>query len=178
MTAGELPGIIPFRVHESFIDSFVREWESICLSSFRHVERILQQVTHKLRTKHFGRFRSSGLLFKVEYIMALTDLTSRETANAMLAEAATETRKTIQEYCKMESLRPMTLHTEEYKKAQEENVTVFAAMRHGDNPLPSINGHPFTLEDRHGYSRDFNATETTLLSVLAHFGLTCPRQEI
>jgi hypothetical protein len=68
MTARELPGIIPFPVYEGFINTFIREWESICLSSFRHVERILQQVTHKLRTKHFGRFRSSGLLFKVEYI--------------------------------------------------------------------------------------------------------------
>jgi hypothetical protein len=89
----------------------------------------------------------------------------------MLTEAGTETRKTIQEYCKMENLRPMTLNTEAYKKAQEENVTNFALMRHGDNPLPSIKGGAFTLEDIHGYSREFNATEITLLSVLGHFGL-------
>jgi hypothetical protein len=89
----------------------------------------------------------------------------------MLTEAATETRKTIRQYCTMESLRPLTLNTEPYKKAQEENVTRFALMRHGDNPLPGVDGHSFTLEDRHGYSREFNATEITLLSVLGHFGL-------
>ena len=44
-------------------------------------------------------------------------------------------------------------------------------MRHGDNPLPSIDGHTFILEDRHGSFREFNATETTLLRVLGHFGL-------
>jgi hypothetical protein len=68
MSTRELYGIIPFQVYEKFIDSFVSKWESICYVSFNEVERILKDVVESLCTKHFGRFKSSCLLYEVMYI--------------------------------------------------------------------------------------------------------------
>jgi hypothetical protein len=65
MSKRELPGITPFRVHEHFINSFVRKWEAICLDAFYEVENVLKSLADKLCTKHFGRFKSSGLLYDV-----------------------------------------------------------------------------------------------------------------
>src|SRR5215471_9325198 len=68
MSKRELPGITPFRVHEHFINSFVCKWEEICLYAFSQVEEILKNaVVEVLCTKHFWRFRSSGLLVAVTY---------------------------------------------------------------------------------------------------------------
>ena len=67
MSKRELPGITPFRVHEHFINSFVRKWEHICLDAFYEVEKILKIVVEAMYTKYFGRFQSSGLLYDVRY---------------------------------------------------------------------------------------------------------------
>ncbi len=64
----ELYGIIPFQVHEQFIDSFVSKWESICFENFDQVECILKSLVESLCSNHFGRFQSSGLLYEVKYI--------------------------------------------------------------------------------------------------------------
>jgi len=64
----ELYGIIPFQVHEQFIDSFVSKWESICFENFDQVECILKSLVESLCSNHFGRFQSSGLLYEAKYI--------------------------------------------------------------------------------------------------------------
>ena len=68
MSTRELYGIIPFQVHEHFIESFVSKWESICLESFGNVERVLKKVVETLCDEHFGRFQSSGLLYDIRYM--------------------------------------------------------------------------------------------------------------
>lgn len=67
MSSRELPGIIPFQVHEHFISTFVSKWEKICLDSFYKMDDILKAATELLCKKHFGRFSSSGLLYEVRY---------------------------------------------------------------------------------------------------------------
>jgi hypothetical protein len=62
----ELPGIIPFTVHEHYIGMFVSKWKYICLDSFGDVEQILKGLVEGLCKKYFGRFRSSGLLHEIE----------------------------------------------------------------------------------------------------------------
>jgi hypothetical protein len=61
----ELYGIIPFQVHEQFIDLFVSKWESICFNGFHEIEQILKKVVESQCKKHFGRFQTSGLLYEV-----------------------------------------------------------------------------------------------------------------
>jgi hypothetical protein len=61
----ELYGIVPFRVHEHFINDFVTKWESISLDSFNEVEKILSEVVGLFCSKHFSRFQSSGLSYEV-----------------------------------------------------------------------------------------------------------------
>jgi hypothetical protein len=68
MSKRELPGITPFRVHEYFIGSFIKKWETICLEAFSEVENILKSVIESLCIQHFGRFQTSGLLLDVRYI--------------------------------------------------------------------------------------------------------------
>ena len=68
MSTRELYGIVPFQVHEQFIDSFVSKWELICFNSFLEVERTLRDTVESLCSKHFGRFQSSGLLHEVRYM--------------------------------------------------------------------------------------------------------------
>lgn len=63
------------------------------------------------------------------------------------------------------------MNKEAYVKTKEENITKFALSRHGDNPLPCVNGNSFKIEDKLGYPREFNRTEATLLSILSEFGL-------
>lgn len=63
------------------------------------------------------------------------------------------------------------MNKEAYIKSKEENITKFALTRHGNNPLPCINGNSFRIDDRFGSPREFNRTEGTLLSILAEFGL-------
>ena len=65
MSTRELYGVIPFQVHEHFIESFVSKWESLCLESFDKVEHVLKAVAENLCDEHFGRFQSSGLLYDV-----------------------------------------------------------------------------------------------------------------
>jgi Dynamin central region len=65
----ELYGIIPFQVHEQFIDSFVSKWESICLDIFDEAERTLKKVVESFCQRHFGRFQTSGLLYEVRYVL-------------------------------------------------------------------------------------------------------------
>ena len=67
MSTRELYGIIPFQVHEHFIQCFVSEWESICLEYFGKVERILKDVVETMCETYFGRFQTSGLLFDIRY---------------------------------------------------------------------------------------------------------------
>jgi hypothetical protein len=62
----ELPGIIPFTVHEHFIDSFISKWKSICLDSFEDVEDLLKDIVEKLCTEYFGRFRTCGFLHEIK----------------------------------------------------------------------------------------------------------------
>ena len=68
MSSRELYGIIPFRVHEHFINSFVSEWKAICLGCFDDVETALNAVVESLCRKHFERFETSGLLYEVRCI--------------------------------------------------------------------------------------------------------------
>jgi hypothetical protein len=65
LSSRELYGIVPFQVHEQFIDSFVSKWESISMQSFEKVEKVLRGMVEKLCQGHFGRFQSSGLLYEV-----------------------------------------------------------------------------------------------------------------
>jgi len=62
----ELPGIIPFTVHEYFIDAFASQWKYICLDSFTDVEELLKVLIEQLCKEYFGRFRSSGFLHEIE----------------------------------------------------------------------------------------------------------------
>jgi hypothetical protein len=61
MKKGELPGIMPFRVHVHLIEDFVHYWEELCLLAFRKVEVLLEETVGELCTNVFGRFSSSGL---------------------------------------------------------------------------------------------------------------------
>lgn len=63
----ELPGIIPFTVHEHYINMFLSKWKHICLDSFGDIEQALNVLMEGLCEKYFGRFRSSGLLNEIEY---------------------------------------------------------------------------------------------------------------
>lgn len=65
MSTRELYGIIPFQVHEHFIESFVSKWEALCLEAFGKVELILKNVMETLCDDHFGRFKASGLMYDV-----------------------------------------------------------------------------------------------------------------
>jgi len=67
MSKRELSGIIPFRVHEFYITSFVRKWETICLDAFNEVESILKSVVESLCNQQFGRFQTSGLLLDARF---------------------------------------------------------------------------------------------------------------
>ena len=67
MKKRELPSITPFRVHEHFINLFVRDWEKSCLDVFGNVETILEDTVKELSTHVFGRFRRSGLFSDVKY---------------------------------------------------------------------------------------------------------------
>jgi hypothetical protein len=62
MSYRQLYGITPFEVHENFIRSFVFEWEAICMESFVTMEKILRRQIVDICDRHFGRFRSCGLL--------------------------------------------------------------------------------------------------------------------
>jgi hypothetical protein len=66
MSRRQLPGIIPFPVHESFISAFVSQWEELCLKSFCVIEQVLRSAAHQACNKHFGRFQTSGLLVEVK----------------------------------------------------------------------------------------------------------------
>jgi len=61
MSTRELYGIIPFRVHEYYIDRFVKKWDTICLGNFVEIERILRAAVSALCEEHFHRFQSSGM---------------------------------------------------------------------------------------------------------------------
>jgi len=65
MSTRELYGIIPFQVHEHFIESFVSRWKDICLEHFEKVERILKKCVEAMCDKYFGRFETSGLLYDI-----------------------------------------------------------------------------------------------------------------
>ena len=65
----ELPGIIPFTVHEHFIDMFVSKWKSICLDSFSDIDDVLKILVEQLCKSYFGRFRTSGFLHEIEYLL-------------------------------------------------------------------------------------------------------------
>jgi hypothetical protein len=60
----ELPGIIPFSVHEYFIRKYLLRWKDLCLSSFDAVHAILKKHVERLTEKHFGQFKSSGLQYE------------------------------------------------------------------------------------------------------------------
>jgi hypothetical protein len=66
MSRRQLPGIIPFPVHESFISAFVSQWERLCLESFYVIEQVLRSTVHQACNKHFERFQTSGLLIEVK----------------------------------------------------------------------------------------------------------------
>ena len=61
MSTRELYGIIPFRVHEYYIDCFVKKWNAICLGNFVEIEQILRAAVTALCKAHFDRFQNSGL---------------------------------------------------------------------------------------------------------------------
>ena len=58
----DLPGVVPRKVHERFIDKYVSSWLNICLELFGEVELLLRDLVHDLCCKYFLRFRTSGLL--------------------------------------------------------------------------------------------------------------------
>jgi len=91
--------------------------------------------------------------------------------NDVLEKVSETARDAIEQKCRMENLRPFTLSKDEYIKSQMEAVTEFALLRHGKEGLPSTNGSNFYLTDVTGQTRSFKATEDTLLTVLASFGL-------
>ena len=71
MKKRELPGITPFRVHEHFIDFFVKDWEMLSMNLFRKVEAILESSVQKICTQVFERCRHTGLLSDVTYYRPL-----------------------------------------------------------------------------------------------------------
>ena len=68
MSSRELAGITPFRVHEHFISLFIRKWEEVCLDAFSEVEKLLKAEMDALYEKHFGRFKSSGLMYDIRSV--------------------------------------------------------------------------------------------------------------
>jgi len=161
MSRRQLPGIIPFPVHESFISAFVSQWEQLCLESFYIIEQVLRSTVQQACDKHFGRFQTSGLLVEVN------DVTSN-----LLDNAARHTLERIREYCRMENHRPFTMNTKEYAKSQKQRVMESAVIRHGD-VLPSngSSSSTFRLDDVNGSSRCFTANEDNLLRVLSQYGI-------
>jgi hypothetical protein len=61
----ELEGHVPFAVDKYIIDLWVSKWKVICMECFDDIEQEVHNLWEELCTKHFGQFRTTGLLAAV-----------------------------------------------------------------------------------------------------------------
>jgi hypothetical protein len=172
----ELPDVIPFNVYETFIKDFLAQWYPICLQSFREIERLLEGLAEQLCARHFGRFKSTGLLTQAKLISLSDALIFRSVIRETLAKAAVQTRDQIQFFCRMECHRPFTLNNSHYRDTQS-NILAELTMqrridnRHGDGPTSISSTH--TLKDAFGQRHSISTKsvgDDVLLDVLRSRG--------
>jgi hypothetical protein len=106
----------------------------------------------------------------VTQLMFKSDVT-----NAILEEAAEQTRREIRAYCRMERHRPFTLNRQYYISMQHEWLTTYALKRHNESrsdcTLASTPCSSIRLTDSTGNPRIFQASEENLCTVLSAFGI-------
>jgi len=116
----ELPGIVPYPVHEYYIKEYISQWQEYSVNCFKQAHLILRGRVSSLINKHFKRFTSSGLHSAVWYFSLRTSLTVRTVANELLSSGADCTLKELQCLCRMELHRPYTSHTNVYMERETE----------------------------------------------------------